>query len=164
MPAGRYALMKVAVIQTRSLGNRSYVVIDDSEGARRPAAVIDPPRDIDRVEAALAQEGAELVLVAETHRHADYLSGGLELSRKHDVDYAVPPGDPEPSFGYLPAVEPTTLTVGQLTLRVMHTPGHTSHHVAYIVEHSSRALAVFSGGSLLHGAVGRTDLVGPDRA
>src|SRR3954471_18011812 len=147
--------MKVAVVETHSLGNRSYVLVDDLGATRRAAVVIDPPRDIDRIEDVLTEHGAELALVVETHRHADYLSGGLDLSRRHRVDYAVPPGEPNPSFPHLPAVDGTTLTIGALTLRTVHTPGHTEHHVSYVVEEAGHAVAVFSGGSLLRGAVGR---------
>ena len=150
--------MEIHTLETPCLGNRSYLLVDG-----RQAVVIDPPRDIDRVEAALDQLGAHLDLVLETHRHADYVSGGLELSRRHRASYVVPPGDPEPRFGFVAAIEGRDIGTGDICLRVLATPGHTPHHVAYVVEHDGRAVAVCTGGSLLYGAVGRTDLYGAHR-
>src|SRR5437899_2771071 len=143
--------MQIHTLETACLGNRSYVVVDDGQ-----AVVVDPPRDIDRVEELLDAAHASLELVVETHRHADYLSGGLELSRRHRAIYVVPPGEPEPRFGFVPAVDGRTVGAGGVTLRVLHTPGHTPHHVAYVIDDGSGPVAVCTGGSLLHGSVGRT--------
>jgi hydroxyacylglutathione hydrolase len=148
--------MEIVTVKTPSLGNRSYVVAADSI-----ALVIDPPRDIDRINAALGSLDAELGLVLETHRHADYVSGGLQLARAHAADYGVPEGDPEPRFPHERVQEGATFRLGDLTVRAVHTPGHTPHHMAYVVTHEDRPEAVFTGGSLLFGSVGRTDLVQP---
>ena len=99
--------MEIVTVETPSLGNRSYVVIDAGVGA-----VIDPPRDIDRIEAVITEHGCRLAVVAETHRHADYVSGGLELARRHRATYAVPPGDPPCRFVHTPVVDMTVLSVG----------------------------------------------------
>ena len=77
--------LTVTIIETPDLGDRSYVVDDG-----RVALVIDPQRDIDRVEEVLNCRGLRLAAVAETHAHNDYVSGGLELARKHGVPYLVP--------------------------------------------------------------------------
>jgi glyoxylase-like metal-dependent hydrolase (beta-lactamase superfamily II)/rhodanese-related sulfurtransferase len=148
---------RVETIENPGLGNRSYVVVTDSG-----AIAVDPPRDPERVEAVLGAHGAPLALVAETHRHADYLSGGLVLARRHDAIYAVPAGDPEPAYEYVPAVA-RPFAVGRAELRAVPTPGHTGHHVAYVLSVGGRDVAVFSGGSMLYAAVGRTDLVHPSR-
>ena len=148
---------RVVAIDTESLGNRSYVVIT-SDGA----VAIDPPRDIDRVEAVLSEHGVDLDLVVETHRHADYVSGGLVLSREHGVRYLVPAGDPEPQFRFLAAVPGELVGGAGLQLRPIHTPGHTPHHMSYALNAEGKDVAVFTGGSMLYGAVGRTDLVSPD--
>ncbi|MDX6285353.1 MAG: hydroxyacylglutathione hydrolase [Frankiales bacterium] len=152
--------MQIVTLETPWLGNRSYVVIDDvGERSVRTAIVVDPPRDIDRIHAVLEAHGAKPQLVLETHRHADYISGGLQLARETAAVYAVPPGTPDPAFEYVPVTDGTTFAVGQLTIRAIHTPGHTAHHMSYVLEDRNGPKAVFTGGSLLHGSVGRTDLV-----
>lgn len=145
---------RVIAIDTESLGNRSYVVLT-GDGA----IAIDPPRDIDRVEAVLAEHGVDLDLVVETHRHADYVSGGLVLSRDHGVRYLVPAGEPEPEFRFLAAVPGALVSGAGLDLRPIHTPGHTPHHMSYVLRTEGKDVAVFTGGSMLYGAVGRTDLI-----
>jgi hydroxyacylglutathione hydrolase len=77
--------LTVTIIETPSLGDRSYVVDDGIS-----ALVIDPQRDIDRIEQVLDQRRVQLAAVAETHAHNDYVTGGLELARKGDVPYLVP--------------------------------------------------------------------------
>lgn len=150
--------MRIETLETPCLGNRSYVLAD---GER--AMVVDPPRDIDRVESLVESAGAaSIAVVLETHRHADYLSGGLELARRHRATYVVPSGDPEPRFSFVRASDGDVHGVGSLGLRVVATPGHTPHHVAYVVEHHGDVRAVCTGGSLLHGSVGRTDLYGEE--
>jgi glyoxylase-like metal-dependent hydrolase (beta-lactamase superfamily II)/rhodanese-related sulfurtransferase len=152
--------MHIVTLETPWLGNRGYIVIDESsETTQRAAIVIDPPRDIDRIQSLLDAHSAQAVLVVETHRHADYVSGGLQLAREHSAAYAVPPGAPDPQFECIPVTDGLVFTVGRVTLRAVHTPGHTAHHMAYVVETNGAPEAVFSGGSLLHGSVGRTDLV-----
>jgi hydroxyacylglutathione hydrolase len=148
---------RVVAIDTESLGNRSYVVI-----TRDGAVAIDPPRDFDRVEAVLSEHGVDLDLVVETHRHADYVSGGLVLSREHGVRYLVPAGEPEPQFRFLPALPGERIAGAGLDLRPVHTPGHTPHHMSYVLQAEGKDVAVFTGGSMLYGAVGRTDLVSPE--
>jgi glyoxylase-like metal-dependent hydrolase (beta-lactamase superfamily II)/rhodanese-related sulfurtransferase len=148
--------LDVVTLETPWLGNHSYVVLDMAHDL---AIAVDPPRDVDRVERIVDERHARLALVVETHRHADYVSGGLQLARSHGAVYGVPPGAPEPAFDYEPVVDGTTLAAGSLLLRAVSTPGHTAHHVAYVLEYDGVVHAVFTGGSLLHGAVGRTDLV-----
>ena len=152
--------MKVVTIETPELGDRSYVVGEGGPGGE--ALVIDPQRDLDRVDAVLAAEGWTCVLVLETHLHNDYVTGGLELARRTGAAYAVQ-GREQVAFERCAVHDGDLLTVGSLEVRVLETPGHTDNHVAYVVGHHGQPTAVFSGGSLLYGAVGRTDLVAPDR-
>jgi hydroxyacylglutathione hydrolase len=144
--------MQVTIIETSGLGDRSYVVTDG--GA---AVVIDPQRDIDRVLSAVGD--ARITHVLETHIHNDYVTGGLELSQTVGAEYVVPEGE---DLGY-PAhrvVDGDTIESGPIALRVIHTPGHTRHHVSYeLRDESGDAVGVFTGGSLLFGSTGRTDLV-----
>ena len=146
--------MQIVTIDTTSLGDRSYLVVDGSR-----AAVIDPQRDIDRVLAELDARRLTLTLVAETHLHNDYVTGGLDLATRTGAAYAVPAGDVV-EFDHVAAVHGQELPVGdRVTLRAIHTPGHTPHHLAYLVIEEGRPRAVLTGGSLLYGTVGRTDLV-----
>ena len=145
--------MDVIVIETTQLGDRSYLVHDGSV-----ALVIDPQRDTDRVEAAARDAGVTITHVAETHIHNDYLSGGLELARAHGASYLVNAADPV-NFERQPITDGQTVRVGKLAVKAVATPGHTHTHLSFIVDDGERE-AVFSGGSLLYGSVGRTDLVG----
>jgi hydroxyacylglutathione hydrolase len=149
--------MQIDVIETTSLGDRSYLVSADGV-----AAVIDPQRDIDRVLDLAADRGVQVRLVLETHLHNDYVTGGLELARTSGADYAVPAGD-EVTYERVPAADGDVLVAGPMRFRVLHTPGHTHHHVSYVLTDAAGAVqAVFTGGSMLYGATGRTDLVGPE--
>ncbi len=152
--------MQVITIETPELGDRSYVVGEGGAGSE--AVVIDPQRDLDRVEAVLAERGWTCVLVLETHLHNDYVTGGLELARRTGATYAVQ-GREQVAFERCAVHDGDILSAGTLEIRVLETPGHTENHVSYVIGHHGRPTAVFSGGALLYGAVGRTDLVDPDR-
>ncbi|RKR19989.1 MBL fold metallo-hydrolase [Arthrobacter oryzae] len=144
--------MEVIVIETPQLGDRSYLVHDGSV-----ALAIDPQRDTDRIEAAARDAGVTITHVAETHLHNDYITGGLILARAHGASYLVNAADPV-AFERTPVTDGQTVRVGSLTVKAVATPGHTHTHMSYIVD-DGRKRAVFSGGSLLYGSVGRTDLV-----
>ena len=146
----------VLVIDTPGLGDRSYVVHDG-----RHALVVDPQRDIDRVEHLLAEHGLHLTHVLETHVHNDYVSGGLVLASRHEAQYVVP-GGVDLAYPCTPVDDGDTFEVGELSVRVLHTPGHTPHHKSFAVTRGDHPGAVFTGGSMLYGAVGRPDLIGPD--
>ncbi|WP_120520609.1 MBL fold metallo-hydrolase [Arthrobacter celericrescens] len=149
--------MDVVVIETTPLGDRSYLVHDGAVGL-----VIDPQRDTDRIEAAARSAGVAITHVAETHIHNDYVSGGLVLAGKHAARYLVNTADAV-AFEREPVRDGQVFRVGRLSVRVLATPGHTHTHLAYVVEETdgpdAGRRAVFSGGSLLYGSVGRTDLV-----
>ncbi|GAB2806903.1 MBL fold metallo-hydrolase [Streptomyces daliensis] len=148
----------VDTIGTEGLGNRGYLA-----GGATEAVVVDPPRDIDRVLAAAARRGVRVGLVAETHVHNDYVSGGLELARVTGARYLVP-AEAHVAFARVPVRDGDTATVDAgagLTLRALATPGHTPHHTSYALEENGRAVLAFTGGSLLIGTTGRPDLVEP---
>lgn len=152
--------MKVVTVETPELGDRSYVVGDGGPGSE--AVVIDPQRDVDRVEQVLEAEGWTCVLVLETHLHNDYVTGGLELAKRTGAAYAVQ-GREDVAFERCAVHDGDILNAGTLEVHVLEAPGHTENHVSYVVGHDGQASAVFSGGSLLYGAVGRTDLVADER-
>ena len=150
--------LSIETIRTKGLGDSTYVLFH--EGV---AIIVDPQRDIDRFEEALHTTGAELRMVIETHIHNDYISGGLDLSRKTGAELLMPAGA-APVFRHRPAFHNEDIDLGALTVRPLHTPGHTPEHTSYVVVVDGRAEAVFSGGSLLVGSAGRTDLLGEERA
>lgn len=150
----------VLVLDTSGLGDRGYVVHDGVN-----AMVIDPQRDTDRVEQLLDEHGLTLTHVGETHIHNDYVNGGYQLAKAHGAQYMVPAGV---ELAYLGESNVTavgdgdTFRVGDLDIAVVHTPGHTPHHISFAVSRDQHPGAVFTGGSLLYGTVGRPDLVAPD--
>jgi len=151
--------MRVDVIETPELGDRSYVV---SEGI--VAVVIDPQRDLDRIYALIADLGVRVRLVCETHRHNDYVTGGFALAEATGATYAVPMNE-DVRMPRVPVADGEVIDVGSLRVAVVDTPGHTEGHAAYVVSDSvdGATPAVFTGGSLLFGNVGRTDLMSAER-
>ncbi|MFD3505124.1 rhodanese-like domain-containing protein [Streptomyces sp. NPDC058678] len=146
----------VDTLEFEGLGNRSYLA-----GGARGAVVIDPPRDIDQVIATAARRGVRIAYVAETHVHNDYVTGGLELARVTGADYLVP-ASANVSYARTSVADGDTVGLDEhLVLRAIATPGHTPHHTSYVLEEDGRGVAVFTGGSLLIGTVGRPDLVEP---
>ncbi|WP_407560873.1 rhodanese-like domain-containing protein [Streptomyces sp. 184] len=148
----------VDTIEVPGLGNRGYLA-----GGGHTAVAVDPPRDVDRVLAAAARRGVRISHVAETHVHNDYVTGGPELARLTGAAYLVPAGA-RVSFARLPVHDGDRTEIdpaARLVLRALATPGHTPHHLSYVLEEDGAAQAVFSGGSLLIGTVGRPDLVEP---
>ena len=146
----------ISVVVDAGLGNCSYVV-DLGDGR---ALVVDPERDprpyLDDAE----RRGIRIGLTAETHLHADFVSGSRELAARGATVVAARAASLEHPHHGLAGGE--TLDLGGLTLEAIETPGHTPEHLAYLLRDGSRPVALFSGGSLLVGAVARTDLIAPD--
>ncbi|WP_019814681.1 MBL fold metallo-hydrolase [Saccharomonospora saliphila] len=148
--------MDVEIIRTEPLGDRTYLVHDGAV-----ALVVDPQRDFDRVEEVAQRCGVRITHVAETHLHNDYATGGPALARRHHASYLI--GEAEGmEYEHHRVLPGDRIEVGRMTVTAVATPGHTEHHLAYVVEEGGEQ-AVFSGGSLLYGSVGRTDLVDPER-
>jgi hydroxyacylglutathione hydrolase len=147
---------EVVTIETPSLGDRSYLIHDGTH-----AVVVDPQRDIGRVLALAESRSVRIAFVLETHIHNDYVTGGLALARHTGAEYVVAAAE-EVGFSRLAVADHDQLSAGSLTVTALHTPGHTPGHLSYVVGDAGQdPLAVFTGGSLLYGAVGRTDLIGP---
>src|SRR6266498_202914 len=146
----------IVAIDTPSLGDRSYLVHDGSV-----AFVVDPQRDIDRVLDLAGPAGAEVTHVFETHIHNDYVTGGHALAAATGAGYHVNTADPV-GFDRHGVADGDLIDIGaHMRVRVLATPGHTFTHLAYVLEEDGRPVAVFTGGSLLYGSVGRPDLLGP---
>jgi glyoxylase-like metal-dependent hydrolase (beta-lactamase superfamily II)/rhodanese-related sulfurtransferase len=142
-------------VSTPSLGDHSYVVV-----AGGSAAVIDAQRDTDRCSEVLG--GIPLRAVLESHIHNDYVTGGSLLAAETGAPYFVP-ADGGALVDHTAITDGDAVVLGgEWRLRALHTPGHTPHHMSFVLEGPEGPVAVFTGGSMLVGAVGRTDLVDPD--
>jgi glyoxylase-like metal-dependent hydrolase (beta-lactamase superfamily II)/rhodanese-related sulfurtransferase len=149
--------MDVSIIETSGLGDRSYLIHDGDV-----AIAIDQQRDIDRVLDLAREHRVQITHVLETHIHDDYVSGGLELAHKVGAEYLVPV-DADVEFQRRPVHDGDVIESGGIRLRALHTPGHTPHHTSYVLSDSGGVtVGVFTGGSMLHGSNGRTDLLGDE--
>jgi len=148
--------MDVIVIATPDLGDRSYVVHDGSV-----AFVVDAQRDIGRVLKAVSEAGVAIAGVGETHIHNDYVMGGLALASELQVPYLVH-ADDQVSFERTAVRDGDTFDFGRLRVEIVHTPGHTPNHISFFVTEEGSEGVMLSGGSLLYGSVGRTDLISPE--
>ena len=149
---------EIVTIETPALGDRSYLVHDGAA-----AVVVDPQRDIGRVLAVAQAHSVRITHVLETHIHNDYVTGGLALAGETGAAYVVAASE-EVGFERMAVRDHDRITAGSLTVTVMHTPGHTPGHLSYVLSEGGQGpVAVFTGGSMLYGAVGRTDLVSPQQ-
>ncbi len=151
-------MMNVTTFRTEGLGDSTYLLVHDGV-----AVLVDPQRDIDRFLAALERSGAELRWVLETHLHNDYVSGGLAAATRTGAELVMP-ASAAPVFRHTPAFHNENLSHRGLTVRPLHTPGHTPEHTSYLVAFEGADGALFSGGSLLVASAGRSDLLGMARA
>jgi hydroxyacylglutathione hydrolase len=155
--------MQIRQFRVEGLGHLSTLVADERAGV---AAVVDPRRDVDIYLAAARELDVRITHVVETHLHNDYVSGGRELASLTEARHVIGAGA-ELRHDHGPVRDGDTFDVGSLRFTSRDTPGHTPEHVAYAVADTSRGddpALLFSGGSLLVGAVGRTDLLGEEPA
>ena len=151
--------MHIERFHTPGLGDHSYLLTHEGQGV-----IVDPQRDIGRVERAAAGADVEVRAVLETHLHNDYVSGGPHLAERAGADLVLPAAAGT-AYAYRPAFHSEPIKLGNgLSLVPLHTPGHTPEHTSYLVEIDGEPVAVFTGGSLLVGSAGRTDLLGEARA
>ena len=147
--------LTVISLDTPTLGDRGYIAHDG-----KIALVVDPQRDIDRVEQVLSENNLTLGAVVETHMHNDYVSGGLVLSQNYQATYITSAEDPV-AFKRTTAHDLEEFAIGSFGIQALHTPGHTFTHLSYVLhDESGKAIGIFTGGSLLHGSTGRPDLLG----
>jgi hydroxyacylglutathione hydrolase len=140
------------------LGN-SFYLLDLGDGS---ALAVDAPRDLRALDVAAEKAGLRIRFAADTHLHADFVTGATDLARRDGAVLLAPAaGDREyPHHGLRDGDE---VDLGGLTLRALATPGHTDDHVAFEVLEDGRTLGLFTGGSLIVGSAARTDLVDPER-
>lgn len=148
----------VTPVVDEGLGNSAYLVdLDDGR-----ALVVDASRDLRSLQAAAGRRGVRIAYAADTHLHADFLSGAVQLAADEGATVlASRAGGRE--FPHLGLVDGDEVDLGGLRLRALATPGHTHEHVAFELLDDRRVLGVFTGGSLLVGSAARTDLVSPER-
>jgi hydroxyacylglutathione hydrolase len=139
------------------LGNTAWMV-DLGDGR---ALVVDASRDLRAVHAAARKRGLTVAFAADTHLHADFLTGAVDLSAGGAQLLASAAG--ERTYGHRGLRDGDEVDLGGLTLRALGTPGHTDEHLSYLLTDDDRPIGVFTGGSLIVGAAARTDLVHPDR-
>ena len=148
----------VSPVVDEGLGNSAYVL---DLGDRRGLAV-DPSLDLRGVRAIAAKRGLRLAYAAETHLHADFLSGARQLAADYDTEILASAAGRR-TFPHTRLDEGDEVDLGGLTLRALATPGHTDEHLSFLLLDGRREIGVFTGGSLIVGGAARTDLVSPDR-
>src|SRR3989449_3038544 len=138
----------VEAIPAPELGNASFLVADTDHGV---GLVVDPLRDIERYLHVATNLNVKLTHALDTHLHNDYVSGCRELAAEVGANVS--------------ALEVgADLEIGGITIRAIHTPGHTPDHKSYLLSEGGRQRALFSGGAVMLGAIARTDLFGPHLA
>ncbi|MCB9483799.1 MAG: MBL fold metallo-hydrolase [Dehalococcoidia bacterium] len=148
--------MHIKQFVASSLGDASYLVASGAE-----AAVIDPQRDVRPYLAAAEELGVTIRYVFETHVHNDYVSGGPELAALGAT--IVAPHDSGLQFPHQPVEDGEEVAVGAARIRAVRAPGHTHHHTAYLgIDEAGETVGAFTGGSIIIGGAGRSDLLGPD--
>jgi len=155
--------MQIRQLRVEGLGHLSTLVADETAGV---AAVVDPRRDVDVYLDAARELDVRITHVVETHLHNDYVSGGRDLTALTGARHVIGAGA-QLRHEHGPVRDRDAFDVGSLRFTTRDTPGHTPEHVAYAVADLDRGddpALLFSGGSLLVGAVGRTDLLGEEHA
>lgn len=140
---------------TPKLAHSSYIIA--GSGA---CAVVDPSRDVDVYIQAAEEMGAKITHVLETHLHADFISGHIELAARTGAEI-VAPASAGCAFPHLGVMEGSALVIENIHLDVLETPGHTPEHVSYVITDTSRGDepgGIFCGDTLFVGDVGRPDL------
>jgi hydroxyacylglutathione hydrolase len=144
-------------IVDEGLGNSAYVV----ELGDGRALVMDPARDPTSYLQLARWRRLRIGYAAETHLHADFLTGSRELAAAAGAQILAPRAS-RLGFAHQGLEDGQEVDLGGLTLRALATPGHAPEHASYLLLDAGRPLAVFSGGALLVGTVARTDLAGPE--
>lgn len=145
--------MQVQQIYTGCLAQGAYYIESDGE-----AVVIDPLREVQPYLDRAAQSGANIKYVLETHFHADFVSGHLDLSKKTGASIVYGP-NAQTGFDAYIAKDGEEFSIGKGKIRVLHTPGHTMESTCYLLlDENGKEIALFSGDTLFIGDVGRPDL------
>ncbi|MET9273614.1 MBL fold metallo-hydrolase [Kribbella sp. NPDC003557] len=150
--------MTVVPLVDEGLGNSAYLVdLDDGR-----ALAVDVSVGLRAAGAVAARRGLTVAYAADTHLHADFLSGARQLAASQGAEILASAAGRR-AFGHRGLHDGDEVDLGGLRLRALGTPGHTHEHLSFVLLDGTRPLGVFTGGSLIVGAAARTDLVSPDR-
>ncbi|MCT4214592.1 MBL fold metallo-hydrolase [Elizabethkingia anophelis] len=145
--------MKVEQIYTGCLAQGAYYIVSQGE-----AVIIDPLREVQPYLDKLQQDNAKLKYILETHFHADFVSGHVDLSDKTGASIVYGP-TAKPEFEAIIAKDEEIFEIGDIKIKVLHTPGHTMESSCYLlIDEKGKETALFSGDTLFLGDVGRPDL------
>lgn len=145
--------MFIKQLYTGCLSEAAYFIESNGE-----AAVVDPLRDIDAYLQMAKERGAQIKYIFETHFHADFVSGHLDLAKATGATIVYGPGT-ETKFPVHVSKDGETFKLGEVTIEVLHTPGHTLESTCYLLkDEKGKDHAVFTGDTLFVGDVGRPDL------
>jgi hydroxyacylglutathione hydrolase len=145
--------MNVQQLYTNCLSEAAYFISSEGE-----AAVIDPLRDVEVYIQMAQEQGVKIKYIFETHFHADFVSGHLELAQKTGAPIVYGPGTVA-GFPIHEAKDEEVFQIGKLSLKAIHTPGHTLESTSYLLhDESGKPYCVFTGDTLFVGDVGRPDL------
>ena len=142
------------------LGNSAYLI---GSHETKKGILIDPLRDVDRYLHAAHEHGIQLTHVLDTHLHADFVSGNLEVASQSGASIGAS-AEAKVGFEHSPLTESSIIDLGAFQIRVITTPGHTPEHISFLlVEPDGKTpSALFSGGALIVGGAARTDLLSPE--
>ncbi len=145
--------MEVKQIYTGCLAQGAYYIQSNNE-----VAIIDPLREVSSYIEMANERGAKIKYIFETHFHADFVSGHVTLSEKTGAPIVYGP-NANPTFDCIVAADEQEFKLGDATIRVLHTPGHTMESTTYLLlDENGKEHAIFSGDTLFLGDVGRPDL------
>lgn len=145
--------MKIEQIYTGCLAQGAYYIVSEGE-----AAIIDPLREVQPYLDRLAKDNVKLKYIFETHFHADFVSGHVDLSKKTGAPIIYGP-TAAPEFEAIVAEDNQIFEIGKVKIKVLHTPGHTMESSTYLlIDENGKNHAIFSGDTLFLGDVGRPDL------
>lgn len=145
--------MKVEQIYTGCLAQGAYYIVSENE-----AAIIDPLREVKPYLDRLEKDNVTLKYIFETHFHADFVSGHLDLSKKTGAPIVYGP-TAEPDFEAIIAEDNQIFEIGNVKIKALHTPGHTMESTTYLlIDENGIETAIFTGDTLFLGDVGRPDL------
>ena len=154
-----YARDHLIPLTDEGLGNTAYLAgLGDGR-----ALAVDASRDLRALREAAAKRGLTVAFAADTHLHADFLTGAVQLAADEGATVLAAAAGHR-TFPHTALADGDETDLGGLTLRALATPGHTGEHLSYLLLDGSRELGVFTGGSLIVGSAARTDLLGAGRA
>jgi hydroxyacylglutathione hydrolase len=150
--------VEIVPLVDEGLGNSAYLV--ELGGGR--ALAVDASIDLRAVSEVVERRGLTVAFAADTHLHADFLSGARHLAAIQDARVLAPAAGRR-EFSHRGLEDADEVDLGGLRLRALATPGHTHEHLSYVLLDGERPVGVFTGGSLLVGSAARTDLVSPEQ-